>query len=133
METRFTPGPWQVFTTADGRSLLGVGDRNSTGISDCGDVTTNDLGIWRSGKERRANAALIAAAPALYEALHGLFIQALQSELNDSANEWGRDAILAARAALALARGETSQPESRVGLDPDAGTREPNQESENGR
>jgi len=64
-----TPGPWRVFLTRDGRSVIGVGDRDGGGITDQGDVSTNNQGVWRSGSEKSANARLIAAAPELLEAL----------------------------------------------------------------
>lgn len=69
MTNAHTPGPWRVFTTPDGRRVIGVGDRTGGGITDQGDVSTNDQGVWRSGKEKLANARLIAAAPDLLEAL----------------------------------------------------------------
>jgi hypothetical protein len=55
------------------------------------------------GAETQANARLIAAAPDLLAALKALHLQALQSELNDPANEWGYEAIQKAAAALAKA------------------------------
>jgi hypothetical protein len=57
------------------------------------------------------------AAPDLYEALHSLFIQALQSGLNDPANEWGYEAIQIANAALRKARGEAIVDSHRNGQD----------------
>ncbi len=50
-----------------------------------------------------ANASLIAAAPELLEALKALRIQALQSTVNDRANEWGMEALGLAHAAIAKA------------------------------
>lgn len=99
--TKFTPGPWKVFRASDGRSILGVGDKNAGGITDCGDVSTNDLGLWRSGTERDANAALIAAAPAMYDALESA-IGAM--EVLGHPKNYG--ALLKAQKVLAAARGE---------------------------
>ena len=87
-ETKFTPGPWKVFRASDGRFILGVGDKNAGGITDGGDVATNDLGIWRSGAERDANAALIAAAPELYEALAGLVAATKSSSGQPCNGDW---------------------------------------------
>lgn len=69
MSAAHTPGPWRVFLTRDGRHVIGVGDKNAGGITDQGDVATNDQGVWRSGPEKIANAHLIAAAPELLDAL----------------------------------------------------------------
>ena len=50
-----------------------------------------------------ADARLIASAPDLLAALKALHLQALQSELNSPANEWGYEAIELATAAIARA------------------------------
>lgn len=63
MSAAHTPGPWRVFLTRDGQTVIGVGDRKGQGITDQGDVSTNDQGVWRSGREKKANAQLISAAP----------------------------------------------------------------------
>jgi hypothetical protein len=61
-----------------------------------------DSDVWE------ANACLIAAAPDLLAALKALEIQALQSHVNEHSNEWGREALGMARAAILKAiRGET--------------------------
>lgn len=56
---RATRGPWKVFRTSDGLHVLGVGDAEAGGVFDA------KLGVWRSGKERDANADLAALAPDL--------------------------------------------------------------------
>jgi len=38
--TEHTPTPWKVFTTPDGRKLVGIGAENGEGILDCG------FGVW---------------------------------------------------------------------------------------
>lgn len=42
----------------------------------------------------------------LIEALEGLLIQAIQSNVSDPANDWGCEAIAKARAAISSAKGE---------------------------
>lgn len=60
-----TPGPWKAIITKDGRKLVGVGQENGEGVTDCG------FGIWAWGEpEAIANARLIAAAPDMLEALY---------------------------------------------------------------
>ena len=46
-----------------------------------------------------------ATVPELVKALNGLLVQALQSNVNASNNEWGAEAIAVARAALAKVEG----------------------------
>lgn len=53
-----------------------------------------------SGEAINEITRLTAENERLREALNALLLQALQSELNNPANEWGWDAIAAARAAL---------------------------------
>jgi hypothetical protein len=63
-------------------------------------------GPWRLASS--GDARLIAAAPDLLAALKALEIQALQSDVNEHSNEWGREALGMARAAILKAiRGET--------------------------
>lgn len=45
------------------------------------------------------------SAPEMLEALKALRLQALQSNLNSAANEWGREAIKMSSAAIAKAEG----------------------------
>lgn len=97
---KHTAGPWRVFTSTSGFRLIGIGELNGTGVADCG------FGVWRGGSEEAmANARLIAAAPDLLEALEALRLQALQSDVNNPANEWGREALAMAHAAINKARG----------------------------
>jgi hypothetical protein len=93
----YTPGPWRVFTTTDGSKLIGIGELNGGGITDCG------FGVWRGGDaEAIANARLIAAAPDLIEALQDIleYSGGAASALDD---EYVMDR---ARAALSKALGE---------------------------
>lgn len=50
-----TKEPWKVFRSTDGLHVLGIGDKDAGGITDA------DGGLWRSGKERAANADRIVA------------------------------------------------------------------------
>ena len=114
METKFTPPPW----LADRTCVRNGGEQHRFS---CGLTRT----AYAKQEEMYANASLIAAAPTLYGAGERLANVADDKLATISETV---EAINAMRAALALARGETSQPESRVGLGPDAGTRQPNQE-----
>ena len=70
-----TPGPWRVFTTPDGRKLIGIGDVEGAGVTDCG------FGLWGSGDELHANARLIAAAPDLLDSLDPDTLEAIADEI----------------------------------------------------
>jgi hypothetical protein len=62
-EPKFTPGPWKVFDTPSGK-IVGIGTEDGTGVTDRG------FGVWgMDSEEAAATAALIAAAPDLFEAL----------------------------------------------------------------
>lgn len=101
---QFTPGPWKVFRAKNG-VVIGVGDREAGGITDCGDVSTNDQGVWRSGKERDANARLIAAAPELFAELQQ-FVNGVETGMISSpAEETLANITHRANVALAKAQG----------------------------
>ena len=149
METKWTPGSWSVphFAEPDaGCSCKYVLTDHLLGAVASVHCSGDDDDVLIHGDNPRfaeavANAHLIAAAPALYGALTcalGVIVE--MGNLNGfhtlTDEQLGRAVIEVAQQcsdALALARGEHPTPESRVGLDPDAGTRQPNQESENGR
>lgn len=66
MSARFTPGPWQILRSADNYPYQ-IAD-------DTGDLVTRwGFLIKPASPMAEANAALIAAAPDLYEALRELF------------------------------------------------------------
>jgi hypothetical protein len=65
-ERKHTVGPWRIFRSTDGQKIIGIGELNGAGVTDCG------FGTWRDGAEQEANARLIAAAPELLEALDWL-------------------------------------------------------------
>lgn len=52
-----TPTPWKVFTTPDGRKIVGIGAEDGGGILDAG------FGVWRwKDDEGMANAELVVRA-----------------------------------------------------------------------
>jgi hypothetical protein len=71
-------------------------------VYDDGDGFVCGLG---DGKVSKHDGRLICAAPDMYAALNALRTQALQSNVADPANEWGREALELANAALAKAEG----------------------------
>ena len=102
MSAAHTPGPWKVFLSPNGQRVIGVGDRNAGGITDQGDVSTNDQGVWRSGPEKIANAYLIAAAPDMLAALEAIDL----ARHTDAPADWQRATDLS-DAAIAKALGRT--------------------------
>lgn len=98
-----TPGPWQVETDA-----FTVWNTRDDGGCDAplvkADTTYRRWGREISRSEHAANLQLIAAAPTLIEAL-----EALLDRYTNLPGEWHperEEAVIAARAALRLARGE---------------------------
>lgn len=104
-KTLWTPGPWSIAHSTKWPECfeIGTGPWRDPGYFDEWQVAT----VWGGSNHTTATAHLIAAAPDLYGALEALHRQALQSTVSDPANEYGREALDAARAALAKARGET--------------------------
>lgn len=99
-EPKWTAGPWKVSAPAGGGTFsdlfISATDPEDPGLPWTVAQVFADCGLdgdWQH------NASLIAAAPALYEALAGLV-----GEADDGAKF--SDRMKAARAALALARGE---------------------------
>lgn len=88
-ETKWTPGPWHVEGNAS--STIAARHDGRAEISEA--CATGDM----TYEEMRANAALIAAAPELYEALDTFMRLGTMDD---------QSAIDAARSALAHARGE---------------------------
>lgn len=103
-ELKFTPGPWQsvnatdVFTPLAAKTRSGKKAPKDDGwhIADC-QPAFSDM----PHSEMRANAALIAAAPELYEALENASTMLRRVELESS------DEYQAAMRVLAKARGES--------------------------
>ena len=97
--TKFTPGPWSYKQYEKG--VWGVGDKN----------TDDQIAVlqWHRAfdAEAGANAALIATAPELYEALESLLLE--YSAISDTGNANHKNEIAAASAVLAKARGETTK------------------------
>ncbi|MGH9579618.1 MAG: hypothetical protein ACRD2R_01385 [Terriglobales bacterium] len=98
-DSKATPGPWHVFYARTGRSTY-----PNTMYVRALDVEENAICklLRRSSTEQRANANLIAAAPALREACEavdhfaeGPYLEALPTQLREQL-----------KAALALAKGE---------------------------
>lgn len=114
-QPKWTPGPWSLNIRAstgdvNGELVAEIEPTNSPG-GYRGDITRLQSACHIDGighEELTANALLIAAAPDLYEALRP-FADIGISENPDYQPmiRLDRDAILAARAALAKARGET--------------------------
>lgn len=101
-KVEFTPGPWKVFKSADGR-IVGIG-REGTGEG----VTDPRFQLWGDGDERDANAFLIAAAPDMYAALKGLIEREWQH-----AEETGQAPPASIAAGLATARAALSKAEGK--------------------
>lgn len=91
---QFTPGPWHI----DGWENIVVNDQWGTTILSCPGSSTGTLA------EVKANAALIAAAPAMYEALSEL-VKYLREEVADEALDTWAPVF---KAAMALAQAEGS-------------------------
>lgn len=91
MSTKFTPGPWRASWSMVGQWLVYMGGRQ------CEMALPAD---------RKADAHLIAAAPELYEALHELLRSHVESWREEGYRVDDDEEVIAARAALAKARGE---------------------------
>ena len=118
METRFTPGPWLVQDERDGDWAVWTRQPHTGTLAV---VRGEDI---NGAYPAAANATLIAAAPILYKALDNCPLPSSMGTASEHFQrfyEWFNGPV---SAALALARGEHPTPPSRVGLDPDAGTRE---------
>jgi len=92
---KHTPGPWQAYNLHKGRTL-----KHWVVDTGTGKVTLDDAAHWEAG-----NAHLIAAAPAMYEALSEL-VKYLREEVADEAlDTWAP--VFKAAMALAQAEGRT--------------------------
>lgn len=84
-----TPGPWEY--------------RDDQGQIFGPTFLVAELVAADTREQSSANGRLIAAAPDLLAALKALEIQAIQSDVNSPANEWGREALEMARDAIVRA------------------------------
>lgn len=96
MKTKHTPGPWIVL-----HSYNVMKDNRS--IANCGGYTVNTPNWQEVDEENKANAQLVAAAPALLAAL-----EKIAAGNPAKPGEWITDIEMAdiARAAIAQVRGE---------------------------
>lgn len=102
-ETRWTPGPWDIHED-DGQPIAGIREREGGRFVALTQFDAEDCRTVEAANARRAecaaNARLISAAPDLYAVL---------ADLVDALERFGRlgsPRVVAARAALAKARGE---------------------------
>lgn len=105
----FTPGPWKWhWRFEDGIATGSIFAAQWSGpayaVAMCPRYQTKER--WT------ADAQLISAAPDLFEALQALELQALHGDVNR--NEWGRDALAQARAAITKAQGQEVAPDGRA-------------------
>ena len=100
METTFTPGPYTTYQRSDNGYNLYAGE---TMIADV-DAAQFSRQKQVHHRMNKANAALLSAAPDLYEAL-GKAEAALSVKYSELSEE-GRNLIFEIRTALAKARGE---------------------------
>lgn len=107
-----TNGPWTVgsslLTNDGGRPIMGVdaqGDAQRVALVDCHTSYKRGQGWQTHCPEREANAALIAAAPAMLAALEVAFMDLGRAGGNTADSPY-RASWEQARAAIALTRGE---------------------------
>ena len=110
-ETKFTPGPWQYRFKTIKDDWGEVRRHDGRLVAKCvfGWWTDDELNEHRKNKTdpAAANASLIAAAPDLYAALKDLDDAFCGENRTKEDRFRSRQAIIAARAALAKARGES--------------------------
>ena len=94
---QFTPGPWVVETT---NTLPGECADNVHRLCYPGYRIRGICAIWNNTRTSKANAHLIAAVPAMYEALHNLL-----NVYQESTDDNGSPVVLGAINALAQAEG----------------------------
>lgn len=119
MSNAWTPGPWEYVPSTEHHGPY-VAAPFGGDVADCYVMSNPTLLSERNGGKSRpiphqaeaadANARLIAAAPELYEALEALLDAYMENApSNPGPGFWDLDrdsAVIAARAALAKARGE---------------------------
>lgn len=108
MSTKHTPGPWQLVGPDDFGDYIVNTDGDPTAIAAI--VNGNWLAMGGLTEQHKANAALIAAAPELLEALKALrFAVFVQSafEARESARQSLKDLVNYADAVIAKAEGQS--------------------------
>ena len=98
-KAQFTPGPWVVETT---NTLPGECADNVHRLCYPGYRIRGICAIWNNTKTSKANANLIAAAPAMYEALQGMLEWARRVKQANPGPE-----VLAALNAISQAEGKS--------------------------
>ena len=99
MNTKFTPGPWHVV----GRTVYSLNSRNTNRFAAMVQATGTECA---SEEECLANAALISAAPDLYEALCDYVKDDFEMHGTTSKQQIHNSRLRRAEAALKKARGE---------------------------
>ena len=96
---QFTPGPWQISAIQNEPEKMSIIDADMCFVAE----------VWQTyidGESRQqAHAALIAAAPAMYEALQALLALIGDEDLPDNGELSGASICDFARSALAQAEG----------------------------
>lgn len=105
MNAPWTPGPWRQVWSTNGHFMIGIAGQDGVGVTD------SRFNLWSGDDaEAKANAHLIAAAPELAEALDCLLTTYVEMVNSGDCGFWDAEKqpeVIAARAALAKARGET--------------------------
>ena len=96
---QFTPGPWSLCNWM-------VGNNTPTGeVTICGPEGDEHICTMDGNEDNQANGNLIAAAPAMYEALQALLALIGDEDLPDNGELSGASICDFARSALAQAEG----------------------------
>jgi len=104
-ETKFTPGPWKAVIHSWGEAGVYSSDDRIAGL-DVRHVATEETQDTFT-ELMEANAAIMAASPDLYAALKDLDDAFCSENRTKEDRLRSRQALIAARAALAKARGES--------------------------
>ena len=98
-KAQFTPGPWSLCNWM-------VGNNTPTGeVTICGPEGDEHICTMDGNEDNQANGNLIAAAPAMYEALQALLALIGDEDLPDNGELSGASICDFARSALAQAEG----------------------------
>lgn len=110
---RWTKGPWHVCKEPKSRAWgegSTIGSFNAMYLGEPIAVRVADAFTLVPNEEMRANAHLIAAAPSMYKALDNLLTRYLALVNSGDCGFWDAETepeVIATRAALKLARGDT--------------------------